>query len=207
MDNLSTLAKLFKTWSTDVKPHVYEMFGENQDAYIESWMEYLDQPLARDQITPLQWAFAENYQDAAEFSDSWQDEYSRLLTQLGVTLFDIALLRVDEFGTAFYKYTLERLGVSKTLEGEYFQPSHKAAPDRDGLLEVLLLEYSEFEECQNDYRYYCEKYQLDEIEPESKALFDKSEKLFQDLPDFFEGNSVIATTEVMESLAAIVWKL
>nr|ELR5076422.1 hypothetical protein [Providencia rettgeri] len=205
MENLVTIASLFKQWEADVKPHVYEMFGECQDSYIESWMEFLDLPLARDQITSLQWAFAENYLEVAQYTNSWAEEFSRLLTLLGVELKSYFCSDVDIFGTATYHYVLERHG--KTINGVYSLPVEKGEPSRDDILECLFLEYSEFEECQNDYGYYCQKYQLDENEAESKSLYDQSEKLFQELPDLFAHNTTLTRDEIVSGFADIVWKM
>lgn len=205
MENLVTIASLFKQWEADVKPHVYEMFGECQDSFIESWMEYLDLPLARDQITQLQWAFAENFIEASHYADNWAEEFSRLLTLLGVELKSFECSDVDIFGTANYQYVLERHG--KTLNGVYSMPAKNGEPSRDDILECLFLEYSEFEECQNDFRYYCEKYQLDENEAESKNLYDQSEKLFQELPDLFAHNTTLTRDEIVSGFADIVWKI
>lgn len=205
LNNYVTIASLFKTWESDVKPHVYEMFGECQDSYVESWMSFLDMPLARDKITSLQWAFAENYLQVAEYTDSWREEFSRLLTSLGAELKSYFCDNVDIFGTADYHYVLERHG--KTLNGVHFMPIEKGEPSRDDILESLLLEYSEFEECQNDYGYYCQKYQLDESREESKNLYGQSEKLFQDLPDFFSHHTTVDREAVMCGLTSIVWLL
>lgn len=205
MENLVTIASLFKQWEADVKPHVYEMFGECQDSYIESWMEFLDLPLARDQITSLQWAFAENYLEVAQYTDCWREEFSRLLTLLGVELRSIVLLGVDPLGIATFEYVLCRHGVE--LKGAYSMPVNREGLSRDDILEYLFLEYSEYEECQNDFRYYCEKYQLDENEAESKNLYDQSEKLFQELPDLFAHDTTLSTDDIVSGFADIVWKI
>ncbi len=205
MENLVTIASLFKQWETDVKPHVYEMFGECQDSYIASWMEYLDQPLAQDKITILQWAFAENFIEASHYADNWAEEFSRLLTLLGVELRSIVLLGIDPLGLATFEYVLCRHGVE--LKGAYSMPANREGLTRDDILESLFLEYSEYEECQNDFRYYCEKFQLDENEAESKKLYDQSEKLFQELTDLFAHNTTLSAYDIVSGFADIVWKL
>lgn len=205
MEKLVTIASLFKQWETDVKPHVYEMFGECQDSYIESWMEFLDLPLASDQITSLQWAFAENFIEASHYADNWAEEFSRLLTLLGVELRSIVLLGIDPLGFATFEYVLCRHGVE--LKGAYSMPANREGLSRDDILESLFLEYSEYEECQNDYGYYCQKYQLDENEAESKSLYDQSEKLFQELPDLFAHDTTLSTDDIVSGFADIVWKI
>lgn len=205
VNNLITVASLFKQWQSDVKPHVYEMFGECQDSYCDSWMEFLDQPLAREQITVLQWSFAENYLQVTEYEDSWAEEFSRLLTLLGVEMVNTVCLDVDIMGLATYQYEVKR--GDAVIQGQCNKYLAAGELTRDDVLEDLFLTFVDFEDCQNDFSYYCEKYALDDLEEDSKKRFDHDSKLFQDLPKFFTTGHTLELSDVISGLSAIAWKL
>lgn len=200
-----TIASLFKQWASDVKPHVYEMFGENDDAFVESWMEYLDLPLARDRITVLQWSFAENYTQAAEYTDSWAEEFSRMLTMLGVELVSAEVKCVDVMGLASYEYRIKRGAVE--LVGNCDKYTHKGELTREDILDDLLIDYSEYQDCGDDYDYYCQKYALDDLEQESRDLFERSKRNQKALPSFFMSGHTLQLSDVMHGLQVMAWKL
>lgn len=138
INKIKTIAQHFAEWSTECKPHVFEMFGDSAEAFAESWIEWLDSPLANDEFLAVQHRSTPDYGKPLPPLD-FRGEFAYLLDELGVVV-DVEAVGSRVAGnTTFnaYRFTISRNGVS--VDGEMLVFSGAEFPDAVDVLESQLL--------------------------------------------------------------------
>lgn len=189
MPSLITTAEAFSRWENEIKPLVVEQYGEDDDpALSESWNEYTDSLCKDGELNDLQYHYCPAYDDSMP-GDSWEEELSHLLENLGVVA---TVLRIAQRPDDLMSDMARHFEVNITRNGAhlfktYFSQgsTYTENPDVADVMAALLRDTADCEyssgDDESDFKDWCDNMGLDSDSRTAERIYrsclDTAEKL------------------------------